>query len=252
MLSKPEVQLMARMQLARDLACSPRDFMRPANTVIPFQKKEGRRPFHEQEFLYAACFGRGTVFMADPVIVDELKILAATRQGPDWFEHDAMCQLDHILAAYGWKMGNVYLAHLPKFCQCRQENDLWAIRWFEADELCFLYENSAFSNALRYQKDGLRPDVLAVAGYDESGNLAGIAGASADAADFWQIGVDVLPEYRREGLGAYLVNSLTARIIQQDKIPYYVTGTGNIASRSIAAKCGYYPAWVEMSARPSR
>ena len=252
MLSKPEVQLMARMQLAKDLACSPRDFVRASNIVTPFQAREGRRPFHETEFLYAACFGRGTVFTADAAVQGEIEALAATRKGSDWFQHDAMRQLDHILAPHGWEMGNVCFAYLPELLQRREANDSWTVRWFEGDDLGRLYDSPGFSNALRYQADGLRPDVLAVAGYDENGALAGVAGASADAEDFWQIGIDILPEYRRDGLGTCLVNLLTARIILLDKIPYYVTGAGNIGSRSVARNCGYYPAWVEMSARPSR
>lgn len=251
MLSKPEVQLMARMQLAKDLSCSPRDFTRHSNTVAPFQVQEGRRPFQQREFLYAACFGRGTVFSADPSIQEAVQAAAARRRGQEWFEHGAMRELDRILEPHGWAMGSVYLVYLPEFLLRRADSGLSPVRWFEGDAVQQLYANPSFPNALTYCPDSPRPDVLAVAGCDENGKITGLAGASEDSREFWQIGIDVLPENRREGLGTYLVNLLTAEIIRRDAIPYYATLAGNIASRSIARKCGYYPAWVEMHAVPA-
>ena len=43
--------------------------------------------------------------------------------------------------------------------------------------------------------------MLAVGAYD-NGKLIGLAGCSADCEMMYQIGVDVLPEYRRKGLAA--------------------------------------------------
>lgn len=250
MLSKSEVQLMARMQLAKDLACSPRDFTRPSNTVMPFQVQEGRRPFQEREFLYVACFGRGAVFSVDPLIQGAVEEAAARRKGPEWFEHGTMRELDRILEPHGWEMGDVHLAYLPEFLLRRADSGLAPVRWFEGAAVRQLYENPSFPNALTYRPDSFRPDVLAVASCDEKGEITGLAGASADSRKFWQIGIDVLPGNRREGLGSYLVNLLTAEIIRRGVIPYYATQAGNIASQSIARKCGYYPAWVEMHASP--
>jgi predicted GNAT family acetyltransferase len=70
-----------------------------------------------------------------------------------------------------------------------------------------------------------------------------MAGASADGAQMWQIGVDVLPAFRNHGLAAYLVNTLTAAILHRGKIPYYGTAPSNIASQRVAHRAGYAPAW---------
>lgn len=53
-----------------------------------------------------------------------------------------------------------------------------------------------WSNALCEKRKHL--DELGVGAYDR-GKLVGLAGCSADCAGMWQIGIDVLPEYRLAG-----------------------------------------------------
>lgn len=64
----------------------------------------------------------------------------------------------------------------------------------------------------------------------------------------YQIGIDVLPQYRNNGIAVTLTSILTEEILKMGKIPYYGTCWANIASRKVARKCGYFPAWVEMNA----
>ena len=60
----------------------------------------------------------------------------------------------------------------------------------------------------------------------------------------WQIGMDILPEYRNNGLAAYLVNWLTLEILNREVVPYYGTASSNIASQRVAHRAGYLPAWM--------
>ena len=60
----------------------------------------------------------------------------------------------------------------------------------------------------------------------------------------WSIGIDVLPEYRNNGLAAYLVNAPTFEILQQDIVPVYTTASSNIASKKVGYRAGYMPAWM--------
>jgi predicted GNAT family acetyltransferase len=62
----------------------------------------------------------------------------------------------------------------------------------------------------------------------------------------WQLGIDVLPDYRYQGIGRALVSRLTAAVLQKGILPYYTTTVSNIASRRIATSLGYLPAWVEL------
>ena len=91
-------------------------------------------------------------------------------------------------------------------------------------------------------------DVLGVGAYDGD-TLVGLAGCSADCRDMWQIGVDVLPEYRRQGIASVLTSTLMREILNRNKVPFYCTAWSNVRSVRNAIKCGFVPAWVEMTAK---
>ncbi len=78
-----------------------------------------------------------------------------------------------------------------------------------------------------------------------------LAACSADCEDMWQIGVDVLPEYRRRGIACALTGALAKEIISREKVPFYCTAWSNIRSVRNALKSGFVPAWVEMTAKPA-
>jgi len=105
-----------------------------------------------------------------------------------------------------------------------------------------LYQFEGFRNALGYDINHPRPDMLAVLA-KKGGDIVGIAGASDDCAKMWQVGMDVLPEYRNNGIAAYLVNRLTLEIMKRGFVPYYGTASSNIASQRVAHRAGFYPAW---------
>ena len=118
-----------------------------------------------------------------------------------------------------------------------------------AEEIIKERFGDAFPNALGF--DPGRPDVLAAALY-QGEQIAALAGASADSARFWQIGIDVLPEFERQGMGKYLVALLRQEIFRRGKIPYYGTSEANLASRGIAAATGFVPAWAEAACKKEK
>ncbi|MCX6048655.1 MAG: GNAT family N-acetyltransferase [Chloroflexi bacterium] len=111
-----------------------------------------------------------------------------------------------------------------------------------------LYAHTGFYNALSYQLNNPCPDVLATVAYHHQ-TVIGIAGASADSDQMWQVGVDVLPAYQNRGIGQALVSQLTATILAEGKIPYYTTAVANLRSSRLALSLGYWPAWIEVYAR---
>ena len=86
--------------------------------------------------------------------------------------------------------------------------------------------------------------------YDGSA-LVGLVACSADCDDMWQIGVDVLPEYRRQGIASALTSRLTKEILNRGKVPFYCTAWSNVRSVRNAVKSGFIPAWVEMTVKPA-
>ena len=67
----------------------------------------------------------------------------------------------------------------------------------------------------------------------------------------WQIGVDVLPAYRGQGISSALTSRLAAEILKAEKVPCYCAAWSNIRSVRNAIRCGFRPAWVELSAKPT-
>lgn len=103
-----------------------------------------------------------------------------------------------------------------------------------------------WSDALCEQRKEL--DVLGIGAYDH-GNLIGLAACSADCENMYQIGVNVLPEYRRRGVASALTSHLALEILKLDKVPFYCAAWCNLRSVGNAIKCGFRPAWVELTAR---
>ena len=95
---------------------------------------------------------------------------------------------------------------------------------------------------MQYDNESKRSEVLAAVAYDDA-KVAGIACASADSGTMWQIGVDVLPEYRGKEIAVKLVNMITVETLNRGVVPYYTTDCANVNSQKVAVKSGYIPAW---------
>ncbi len=78
-----------------------------------------------------------------------------------------------------------------------------------------------------------------------------MAGCSADTDIFWQIGIDVLPDYRGHHVGTNLVQLLKNENLRRGAIPFYGTSLSNLHSWNIALNCDFYPAWIEIETKTS-
>ena len=67
----------------------------------------------------------------------------------------------------------------------------------------------------------------------------------------WQIGVDVLPEHRKRGIGCAITSRLALEILARDKVPFYCSAWSNIRSVRNAIRSGFLPAWAEMTIKPA-
>ncbi len=137
---------------------------------------------------------------------------------------------------------------LPDPAALREHTCPWEIKILQADQLTSLYLPQ-WSNALCEKRKEL--DVLAAGAYD-GGRLVGLAGCSADCDAMWQIGVDVLPEYRRQGVACALTSLLAAETLSRGKVPFYCAAWSNLKSVSNALKSGFRPAWVQLTVKPEQ
>ncbi|MGN0638908.1 MAG: GNAT family N-acetyltransferase [Huintestinicola sp.] len=248
MIIRSEMELAAAKQLATDLNCSPEDFFGSENKVTVPKNNEGRRLFTDEPPLFrAASMGMSAVIAADSAVAPYAKLLAEQRGGAEIFEAAAVSALNRELFTHGCCIGHqsqYYLPITPYRSGARHEG--YSLRVFEGSEISELYSCEGFSNALLYRSDGARRDILAVCAVNGR-RIMGIAGASNDSPVMAQIGIDVLPEFRGMGVGAALVSACAAELLGAGYIPYYGTWSGNIISQRLAAKCGFFPAWCEMS-----
>lgn len=79
------------------------------------------------------------------------------------------------------------------------------------------YYSVKWENALC--KDRKHLDKLAIGAFHDD-RLIGLAGCSADCETMYQIGVDVLPEYRKKGIASALTSKLAEVIDKIGRIDF--------------------------------
>ncbi len=113
------------------------------------------------------------------------------------------------------------------------------------DEIFSLRGLQGFDNSLAFDDRGHTPTKAACIARNGD-MITGVSGAApASPEGLWEVGVDVLPEYRNSGMGTYLVTKLTGELLERDVVPFYSASVTNIGSQMVAARCGYIPAWVD-------
>lgn len=188
---KQEMMTIVFNQLAIDYNCKPDDFLKDEIIFTAAEKIDGRRamPFVKDR-LEIVTFGRGVVVNASKSILPYVK---KKLQGSSY-------EIMNNSIVYGV---NPY--YLPDVDNIKPiENNNYDFRLI-ANDIQNYYQYKGLHNALQYNEQSERPEILASAAYDNE-KLIGIACASADSEIMWQIGVDVLPEYRGNGIAVKLVN----------------------------------------------
>lgn len=161
------------------------------------------------------------------------------------FETPNMHVLNDALQERGLRICFMAEYFLPDLDALRELPCVYGMRVLSQEDFAGLYVPE-WGNALCGDRKQL--DVIGVGAYRD-GKLVGLAGASADCDSMWQIGVDVLPEYRRRGIASALTSRLALEILERGKVPFYCAAWSNVKSVRNAVKSGFRPAWVEMTAK---
>lgn len=245
MYRKEEIIRELKNQLAIDFNCAPEDFDKNENVITVSAENPGRRIYSEQkEFFSMVTLGGNAVISADESMHQWSRQWSAEKNGIWLFEHHNLMQLEAELQKYGKRLWQSHHMFLPNPATGEVNID-FEVRWFEPEDIKGLYGREEFSNALCEKYIPERPDVLAV-GAMQGDRIVGLAGCSADTELFWQVGIDVLPEFRGRGMGTKLVKLLKNEVFRRGAIPFYGTSLSNLHSWNIAINCGFYPAWVEI------
>lgn len=249
MIFRNELITSAAAQLARDYCCSAEDFFSQKNKATLARIADGQRMFRaDADFFKAAAMGQGAVISASNEMLEFSSELAKKYTGAEIFDEKRIWLINRKLAEFNKAITVNSIFYLPATPYKYTARDGFRLRFYEEYEIAReLYGVKGFNNALLYRDDKPRRDVLAVCALN-GGSVVGMAGASNDSRKFWQIGIDVVPEFRGRGIGSELVSALTQAVFMHGAVPYYSTWSGNIASQNTARRAGYYPVWSEICA----
>lgn len=234
-------------QSARDLNCVPEDFLKSVPVLAPGGLRAGAKKYYKPPIpCNFVSYGGNVVASALPEYRDIAAEYIRKFTFYRCFETPAIHWLDERLAPLGQKVCFMAEYQLPDPDKVRALPCDFSLRVLEQKDFAELYLPQ-WSNALCEDRKEL--DVLGVGAYDGEA-LIGLAGCSADAEMMWQIGVDVLPDYRRKGIAAALTSRLALEILKRGKVPFYCSAWSNLLSVRNALRCGFTPAWVEMTVKP--
>ena len=246
-MTNQEILKIAMVQSAVDLCVDPLDFEKSENVVVTSRDNEGaRRRYLQLPFsCQLVSYGNNVVASVSPEFREITENYINKYPVEHLFETPHLHVLNDMLLKKGQKICFMAEYFLPDINLLQPLDCSYELRILTPPDFVDLYR-SEWSNALCEARKEL--DVLGVGAYDGD-RLIGLAGCSADCEQMWQIGIDVLPEYRRQGIAAALTSLLAIEILKRGKVPFYCAAWSNIKSVRNAIRSGFRPAWVEMTAK---
>lgn len=246
-MNNKEIWQAAMLQSAIDANCSAQDFCKTENVIVYSKANAEARRYLELPF---ACnlisYGNNIVASIDKKYEKIVREYIEKYPVEHCFETPNMHVLNDVFMEQGLQICFMAEYFLPDRNSLSKKDCMYDQKILSQKDFSSLYVPQ-WSNALCEKRKEL--DVLGVGAY-EGGQLIGLAACSADCDTMWQIGVDVLPEYRRNGIASALTSALAIEIMERGKIPFYCCAWANIKSARNALKSGFKPAWVEMTVKP--
>lgn len=245
-MTNEEIMRTALEQSAIDCNCAPEDFLRTENVIAAANADPRARVYLPRPVeCELVSYGSNVVAQVSDRVREAVTGYVNAYPASFAFETPHIYVLNKALEPFG--LAACYIAEyfLPDVTALRALDCPYTLRLLGPAEFAGLYEPT-WSNALCAHRR--ERDMLALGAYDGE-ELVGLAGVSADCESMWQIGVDVLPGYRRQGVASALTSRLVLEVFDRGKLPFYCAAWCNLKSVRNALKCGFRPAWVELTAR---
>ena len=235
-------------QLAADFCVTEADILDANHHFTVFEPHPDRRKYMEITpcILKIAVVNGKLLFTGQADVIARCRELYADANAPWFMEAPNLIRLNNELAAFG-----AQIKYRQSFYTCDTSatvdtKDL-AIHRYTPETIAQFKGDERFEDAYGFCETA--PDMLGVAALKD-GQILGMAGASADSPFLWQIGINVLPEARGQGIAAMLVSLLRNDVLAAGRLPYYGTSISHLESQRVALKSGFLPAWFELVASP--
>lgn len=241
-----EMLLIAMRQSAIDNNCAAEDFTSGENKVVlSVASAQARRYLALPFYCNLVSYGDNVVASVNAEIAQVVEEYIDKYPVEHCFETPNMQVLNEALKEKGMCVCFMAEYFLPDIRAMKLLLCVYETRVLRAEDFAQYYLPE-WGNALNESRKHL--DRLAVGAFDD-GKWIGLAGASADCDTMWQIGVDVLADYRKKGIAVALVSELASEILQRGIVPFYCCAWSNLRSARTAIKSGFRPAWVELTAK---
>ena len=245
-MTQKEIFEIALRQSAIDCNCAPDDFLKSENVMTLSKKDDRARKYLPLPFVCdMVSYGHNIVAQTSEELAEVTKKYIDKYPATHCFEAPHINVLNDLLAPFNHKVCFMAEYFLPDLSRLKKLECPFKTRLLHKADFENLYLPE-WSNALCEKRKEL--DILGIGAYDGD-KLIGFAGCSADCEDMYQIGIDVLPEYRRLGIASALTSNLACEILSLGKVPFYCAAWCNIPSVRNAVRSGFSPAWVELTAR---
>lgn len=246
MYTKAEILNIAKKQLALDYNCQLTDFKKEGNTITENKLLEGRRVYDSDGcLLKIITIGGRAIISTDDKMRPWLEEKILKRDASWLFDFPNLRAIDNKLRDFGHQIDQVPQFFLPDSVT-NDIKPITKIKWFEREDILQFQGDSRFDEAFIF--DDNCPDVLGVAAFDGD-TIIGMAGASKDSKNLYQVGINVMPKYTGKGIGTNLIALLKQELLDRGKVPFYRTSISHIVSKNIAISAGFFPAWAELNSR---
>lgn len=242
-----DILKIAMVQSAIDAGCQPEDFLRNENVVVLSKDNPNARKYLKLPFdCNLISYGTNIVASVSAECRDAVNDYISRYPVEHCFETPNLHVLNDAMEKLEKRVCFMAEYFLPDVNRLNALDCPYNLRFLTRKDFDSLYLPQ-WGNALCADRKHL--DVLGVGAYDGD-RLIGFAGCSADCDRMWQIGVDVLPAYRRKGIAAAVTSRLGMEVLNLGKVPFYCAAWSNLKSVRNALRCGFRPAWVELTVKP--
>ena len=235
-------------QLSADFCTTQDEVPDKQHHFTVFEPRPDRRQYLEIVpcILKIAVVNGKLLFTGREDVIARCRELYADADAPWFMEAPTLAALNRELNSFGAE-----IRHARPFftAECTEAVDAQGleIRRYTPETIEAFRGDDRFGEAYGFCESA--PDMLGVGAFRD-GKVLGMAGASADSPYLWQIGINVEPEARGQGVAAMLVRLIRNDILAAGRLPYYGTSISHLASQRVALSAGFRPAWFELVAGP--